>query len=655
MAFTRRTFISIISVAAICAVTVTALTASRATSTPGGDRTRLHLAGRTLDGSGNNLRNASWGRAGTLYSRVAAPNYADGIGSPVAGPPERFLSNRVFNDTGQNLFSENGVSQWGWVWGQFLDHDLDLRDETPGEDAPLAFNQADPLEAFTNDLGPMGFNRTPAAPGTGTGTRSPRQQVNTISSYIDASNVYGGTASRLDWLRAGSVDGDPTNNQAGLFLPDGFLPRADARGSAASAPPMDLMGPLMGSPATARVAGDVRANENIGLTATQTLLAREHNRIVAALPASLSAEERFQIARRVVGAEVQYITYTEFLPSLGVTLPRYRGYDPTVDASVSNEFATVGYRAHSQVHGEFDVDFEPGDFTTGELGRFRMRGIKVVDTAGEHALVIPLTVAFGNPDLLQSVGLDRVLAALSGERQYKNDEQIDNTMRSVLFQVPRPDTADPSVCGTPVVDPRCFTGVQDLGAIDVARGRDHGMPSYNDLRRAYGLSPRRSFAAITGESTSAFPTDRVVSRTRPIDDPDILDFVELRDRDGQVLTPGSDETAEEAVTGRRRTTLAARLRAIYGSVDRVDAFVGMIAEPHLPGSDLGPLQAAIWRRQFRALRDGDRYFYRTDPELPRIQAAYGISYRHTLADLIRLNAGTTVQPDVFTVVFAAGN
>lgn len=81
------------------------------------------------------------------------------------------------------------------------------------------------------------------------------------------------------------------------------------------------MGRLAGTPDRAAVAGDVRANENVALTSIQTLLAREHNRIVASLPADLAATDKFEIARRVVGAEVQRITYEEFLPALGVRLP----------------------------------------------------------------------------------------------------------------------------------------------------------------------------------------------------------------------------------------------------------------------------------------------------------------------------------------------
>src|SRR5262245_2982924 len=100
---------------------------------------------RTLDGSGNNPSHGAWGQAGTEYSRVAAPNHGDEIGTMVSGPSPRYLSNRVFNDVGQNIFSENDVSQWGWAWGQFIDHDIGLRDETPAEGAPMQFDDQDPL------------------------------------------------------------------------------------------------------------------------------------------------------------------------------------------------------------------------------------------------------------------------------------------------------------------------------------------------------------------------------------------------------------------------------------------------------------------------------------------------------------------------------
>ena len=602
------------------------------------------FAGRTLDGSNNNPLHPAWGRAGTLYLRVAPANYADGVSSMVGGPSMRYVSDRVFNDVGQNIFSETGVTQWGWAWGQFLDHDFGLRDERPAENAPIGFDSSDPLEAFTNDLGAIGFARTPAAPGTGVTT--PRQQINTISSYIDASNVYGVDPKRLEWLRVGPFDGDMSNNGARLLLPDGFLPRVGARGDPATAPAMDLMGALAGTPDRAVVAGDVRANENIALTALHTLFAREHNRIVSLLPPYLSAEDRFQIARRVVGAEIEYITYTQFLPALGVQLAPYRGYDPTVNPGLSNEFAVVGYRADSMIHGEFDTTVGATRYTDAELAAFAARGVVVERDGDQVTLTIPLAAAFGNPDLLQDLGLGPVFRSLS-ERQYKNDEQIDNALRSVLFQIPKPGIPDPTVCGAPVVNPDCFSGVSDLGAIDIARGRDHGMPSYNDLRRAYGLAPKASFVEITGEATQSFPADPLIDPQSPINDPNILDFTELRDAGGNIVDPGSQAAEEEVVVGTRRTTLAARLKALYGTVDRLDAFVGMVSERHVNGTEFGELQLAIWKKQFAAIRDGDRFFYQADPMLLVLNAAFGIDAHRTLAEIVKLNTGVTLQPNVF--------
>src|SRR5437870_11157451 len=202
------------------------------TTTPGDATT---FAARTLDGRNNNLAHPAWVRAGTLYLRVAPANYADGISSMATGPSMRYVSNRVFNDAGQNIFSKDGITQWAWVWGHFLEHDFGLRDERPAENAPIPFDQADPLEAFANDLGAIGFARTPAAPGTGVTT--PRQQVNTLSSYIDGSNIYGVDRNRLEWLRVGPVDGDMSNNGPRLTpTDDGFLPRLGARRDPSTAP-----------------------------------------------------------------------------------------------------------------------------------------------------------------------------------------------------------------------------------------------------------------------------------------------------------------------------------------------------------------------------------------------------------------------------------
>jgi len=372
----------------------------------------------------------------------------------------------------------------------------------------------------------------------------------------------------------------------------------------------------------------------------QTLFAREHNRIVGLLPETLSEEERFQIARRVVIAEEQYITYTQFLPAMGVRLPAYRGYDPRVNAAITNEFATVGYRAHSQIHGELET--EVGGLTDARIQTLKAQGVEVVpseENPGEVEVTVPLNVAFFNPDLVPGIGLGPLLEGLGGESEYRNDEMIDNQLRSVMFQVPT--QANPECLDGPEL-PSCFKGVVDLGAVDVARGRDHGMASYNQMRRAYGLRPKTSFAAITGDRTQNFPPGSTAG-AGGIDDPKSLDFTGLWNIKGEKVTPGTEEADTTVTRAIRRTTVAARLRALYGSVDRVDAFVGMMTEPHARGAEMGELQQAMWAKQFSALRDGDRFFYGNDPGLSLIKRQFGIDFRVSLGDLIAAN--TDVERD----------
>jgi Animal haem peroxidase len=595
----------------------------------------LETRPESLDGSANNRSNPTWGQAGLAYSRVAPADYADGLAAQVEGPEVRGISNRIFNDSHQNIFSENRVTQWGWLWAQFVDHTIGHRDEA-GEAADLPFNADDPLEEFTNTLGVIPFSRSAATPGTGETT--PREQTNTESSYIDAEAVYGTTPERLEWLREGPVDGDMSNNSALLLLPDGVLPRSDARGDAAAAPTMAVDGRLRGDPASARVAGDVRANENSALTATQTLFAREHNRIVGELPDSLTEEQKFQIARRVVIAEQQYITYNEFLPAVGVDLPRYRGYNPRVNPTLSNEFATVGFRGHSMIHGGVEIEVSADRYSEEQLQGLEEQGVEFEpseENPDEIAAEIPLGVLFFNPGLADTVGYGPLLQAMGVEPEYQNDAMIDNQLRSVLFQIP---VSNNPQCLDGEGLPECFQGVVDLAALDIQRGRDHGMPSYNDLREAFGLPRVTSFTEITGEDTDQFPADPELTPGAEIDDPESLDFLELRDFDGNVIDPADEDAAAEQVfSATRRTTTAARLAAIYGSVDDVDAFVGMSTEAHVPGTEFGPLELAMWAQQFQALRDGDRFFYGNDQILRWIRGAFGVDFRTNLGDVIARN------------------
>jgi len=594
----------------------------------------------SLNGAGNNVNHPTWGQANLPYARVGAAHYADGVAAPMTGPNARFVSNRVINDASQNVFSERRLSNWGWTWGQFLDHTFGHRIETGSTATPfnIGLSTSDPLESFHSNVNVIGVDRSPATAGTGTSTTNPRQQTNQIPSYLAANTVYGADNARLDWLRTGSLDGNPTNNAATLMLPGGYLPTKAARGNPAAAPAMDTAGRLLATPNNAMVAGDVRANENMALTATHTLFAREHNRIVSLLPSTLSDEDKFQIARRVVIAEEQYVTYQEWLPSMGVALPRYAGYNPNVNPTLSNEFATVGYRAHTQIHGDgLEIETNTSRYSQADLNAFEAGGMDVTVDGADVSIDVPLGVEFFNSDMFHRLQVGPVLASLS-EIQYNNDEEIDNQLRSTLFDVP--STSDSTCLNGPTM-PNCFSVINDLGAIDIQRNRDHGLGTYNQIRQAYGLPAKTSFTAITGESTEAFPSDPLLTPGNEINDPNSLDVTKLSDIDGKTLDPASPEAATAATHAVRRTTLAARLRAIYGNVNNVDGFVGVFAEPHVPGTEMGETQLAIWTRQFQALRDGDRFYFGNDQGLSFIRNSFGIDFKHTLAQIIQMNTDVT--------------
>lgn len=604
--------------------------ASAEAAAPGGGIFGI-VEAQGLDGGTNNRSHPEWGRTNTIYPRVGDHHYADGVNQAQGGPNTRYISNRVINGGSQQLYSERGVSQWGFVWGQFLDHTIAQRvgrrqTGPSGEEANIPFDNADPLESSRNDLGFLFFERSIAEEGTG--VTVPREQINAISSYIDAATVYSNADARLDWIREGTVDGNPANNGARLLMPGGYLPRAASRGNWETAPPM-VVGSLFATPEVVAVAGDQRANENPGLLATHTLFNREHNRIVSKLPSWMSEQDKFQVARAVLIAEMQYITYQEFLPSLGVRLPAYSGYKPGVDAGVTNEFATVGYRAHSMIGTHYTMKGEPGRWSQADLDYFASVGVTVKKTGNQVVLSVPIgEETFFNPDLLERLQLGPVLRGVSSIPQNKNDEIINDLMRNGRF-----DFSGNPGCAEDPSGPTCIAGVNDLAAVDIERGRDHGLGTYNQLRAAYGLPPKTSFTAITGEATQEFPADPLLTAGNEINDPNIMDYTALYDINGHATTAQADN----AVRGVRRTTTAARLKAIYGTVDQVDAFTGLIAEKHVPGTEFGELQLAIWKHQFQALRDGDRFFFANDPLLPLVRNLFGIDYRVSLGDVIARN------------------
>lgn len=338
------------------------------------------------------------------------------------------------------------------------------------------------------------------------------------------------------------------------------------RALAAITSPLQVVanGPVQ-NPAALFLAGDVRANEQVGLATMHTLFVREHNRLATALieqSPDMNAEAVFQTARRLVIAEIQMITYNEHLPALvgNNALPAYTGYDESINPTIYNEFSAAAYRLGHSMVSETIQRLDANNNTI-DAGPLSLRN-----------------AFFTAPQLLQAESdIEPILRGLASQVHQAVDVKVIHTLRNLLFGAPG-------------------SGGLDLISLNIQRGRDHGLPYYNDMRIAMGLTPRNSFDEMSND-------------------------------------PALNQSLQDA----------------YGDVSKIDLWVGGLAETPLTnlGSLLGELFRAIIIKQFTELRDGDRFWYEnhlTEDEMNMIRGT-------TLAQIIRNNTaiGNEIPDNVFFV------
>jgi peroxidase len=403
---------------------------------------------RTMDGTDNNFANL--GSAEEVFAEDVTRAYTDGVSSPSGQtwPNPREISNAVVDQT-EDLPDPGGRTAYLWLWGQFLDHDITLTHTNETNDFPVPIPTGDPyFDPFGTGTQTLPFSRSVFGDGTGLSADNPAAQVNSITSFIDASNVYGSDDERASTLR--------TFDSGMLDTSAGDLPPFNTDGLDNAGGPSD----------TLFLCGDIRANENALLTSMHTLFVREHNRIAAELQSrhpEMTDEELYQAARKRVGAIVQVITYNEFLPALlgRDALPGYRGYRPEVDPRMGILFATASYRlGHSQVGS-----------TVARLGA---DGEEIAEGN------VAIADAFFNPSLVSETGIDPFLRGAASEPSQTTDAMIIGDLRNFLFGPPG-------------------SGGLDLASLNLQRGRDHGVPDYNTVRQDYGLPPANDFTQVTSD------------------------------------------------------------------------------------------------------------------------------------------------------------
>ncbi len=257
-------------------------------------------------------------------------------------------------------------------------------------------------------------------------------------------------------------------------------------------------------------------------------------------------------------AEIQSITYNQWLPALlgPEAMKAYRGYNPTVNPGISNEFSTAAFRFGHSLLGD-DIEFLDNN------------GRPVKDA-------ISLSDAFFNPSEMQDVSIDTLFKYLASDPASELDPMLVGSVRNFLFGPPG-------------------AGGFDLAALNIQRGRDHGLADYNDVRAAIGLPKVTSFSDIT-----------------------------------------------------KNKDIQAKLQKLYGSVDKIDLWVGAIAEDHLPNSSAGPTISRIVADQFQRLRVGDRFYFEN-----QFSGSLLTQLKNTtLTDILKRNTSlTNLQSNLF--VFSA--
>lgn len=560
----------------------------------------LHRKYRTFDGTCNNLCNITLGSAEQPLERLLPPDYEGPAGSqaprslgvdfkPLTNPRKVSVEALENNDTANINGTIVDFTHLTMTWGQFLDHDVTLT-ELPELDCGINNAPCRPIPGCVNIKIPNGlellFNESVQCIPLARSLRNPAgNQINIITAYVDGSQVYGSSDELAKQLRSpkghGRLDTVPLRNIGGLPR----LPDANEEAFCRSPNPEEK--PCF-------IAGDARVNENQALMAMHTLWVREHNRIATNLKLLrpyADDETLFQEARKIVIAELQHITYNEWLPVLfpskelrkqfGVLLkPKgkfFTGYDPEVNVQCTNVFSTSALRmGHSLIRAVFDLRSADGTFS-------RFRG-------SDRSL--PRDIRFAEP-------VDFFIPT----RFFNKNEQSVFTrilFGLIFFVAQTPDRIFVNAVRERLVIEGNIFG--DLMAINIQRARDHGLPGYAHYREVLGLGAVNSFDDLSG----TFSSEQI-----------------------------------------------ARFKAVYKNVKDVDVFPGSIAEGPFPGSVLGSVNTHIILKQMGKFRSGDRFWYERDDHLTaftlkQLDEIRKVTMARVMCD--NLDGATRIQRWVFKTI-----
>ncbi|XP_053964622.1 chorion peroxidase [Anastrepha ludens] len=499
---------------------------------------------RNFDGTCNNRLpgRTHWGAAGQPMERLLPPAYEDGLWTPrmhsVDGSElmyAREVSRRLLTESDRPHPRYNLMLM---QFGQFLAHDVSQSASVRLENGELVecctpngghalpphkrhfacmpITVAEDDEFYsTFNIRCMNFVRLSLAPNIDC-KLSYGKQRSKVTHFIDASPVYGSSEETARELREFNGGRLRMSKEFGREL----LPLTSDKGSCDSHDESKIC----------YKSGDGRTNQIISLVILQTLMAREHNRIagiLARLNPRLNDELLFHEARRIVIAELQHITYKEYLPAIigRRHMKRFRlmpqrhgygrGYNPNVNPATTNEFSGAAFRmGHSTVDGKLYMHLQ--DYKVAEI-------INIPD------------VMFNPSRMRIRSFMDDMIRTMFAQPMQMVDSFITHGLSRYLFRGHHPFGLD-------------------LAAINIQRGRDHALPSYNNYLLVMGHSKVHSFNDLPEE-------------------------------------------------------IGQKLAEIYRHPDDIDLWVGGLLEDSIRDGIVGNTFAELIADQFTRYRQGDRYFY----------------------------------------------
>ncbi|KAM4766255.1 dual oxidase 2 isoform 1-T1 [Cyanocitta cristata] len=420
------------------------------------------------DGWYNNLLHHSHGSVGARLLRLLPANYADGVYQALQEPHvpnARQLSNAVARGP-SGLPSRRNTTVLAVFFGFHVLLDI-LETEKPGcpaEFLNIYIPSGDPVfdPAGTGRV-VLPFQRVRWAAETGQSPNNPREQTNEVTGWLDGSSIYGSLHSWSDALR--SFSGGQLASGPNRSLPrqtDGKVPMWKALDPSTG----------QGGPQGIYDLGSAWGNENPFLQAESIAWFRYHNQLAKALAQkhpAWSDEDLFQHTRKRVIATFQSIVLYEWLPTLlGTQVPEYQGYQQHLDPSLSPEFVAAA--------GQFLATMVPPGVYKRDT-KCRFQNVSVSSGSFPAVRLCNSYWSRERPGLQQAEDVDNLLLGMSSQIAEREDNVVVEDLRDYWY------------------GPLKYSRT-DYVASWVQRGRDLGLPTYNQVRERFGLKPLQNWSNL---------------------------------------------------------------------------------------------------------------------------------------------------------------